>query len=55
MPIRGLRAETYKRNITVYDNAFAQSDFSRLMPDGHVELRNVMFAPLVNKLMHGVR
>lgn len=47
MPIRGLRAESYKRNITVYDNAFAHSDFARLMPDGHVELRNVMFAPLV--------
>jgi GAF domain-containing protein len=47
MPIRGLRAESYQRNITVYDNAFDNSEFTRLMPAGHVALKNVMFAPLV--------
>jgi GAF domain-containing protein len=47
MPIRGLRAESYSRNITVYDNYFAESDFARIMPNGHVSLKNVMFAPLV--------
>jgi GAF domain-containing protein len=47
MPIRGLRAESYIQNITVYDNNFETSDYVSLMPFGHVPLRNVMFAPLV--------
>jgi len=47
MPIRGLRAEAYHRAAVVYDNDFALSDWMQFMPPGHVELTNVMFAPLV--------
>ncbi len=47
MPIRGLRAKAYHHNITVYDNEFMGSEFAAMMPEGHVALENVMFAPLV--------
>jgi len=47
MPIRGLRAEAYSMNMTVYHNEFKQSAYARFMPSGHVALRNVMFAPLL--------
>jgi transcriptional regulator with GAF, ATPase, and Fis domain len=47
MPIRGLRAESYSRNITVYNNNFEESEFVHMMPTGHVAMNNVMFAPLV--------
>lgn len=47
MPIRGLRAEAYKTNRAVYDNDFMNSEWVHFMPKGHVEMRNVMFAPLV--------
>ncbi len=47
MPIRGLREVAYRENRTVYDNEFMQSHWVEFMPEGHVVLRNVMFAPLV--------
>ena len=47
MPIRGLRAEAYSYAETVYHNNFADSKWTDLMPEGHVKLRNVLFAPLV--------
>jgi hypothetical protein len=47
MPIRGLRAEAYKRKQAVYDNDFANSQWMQFMPTGHCELRNVLFAPLI--------
>ncbi len=46
MPIRGLRAEAYKSGRAVYDNDFHNSGWMKFMPEGHVELRNVLFAPL---------
>ena len=46
MPIRGLRAESYKSGKAVYDNDFMNSEWVKYMPEGHVEMRNVMFAPL---------
>ncbi len=46
MPIRGLRAESYKSGRAVYDNDFMNSEWIKFMPQGHVVLRNVMFAPL---------
>jgi len=46
MPIRGLRAETYRTGKVVYHNDFSNSKWSKLMPEGHVDLDNVMFAPL---------
>ncbi len=47
MPIRGLRETAYRTNKTVYDNTFMDSEWAMLMPEGHVRLENVMFAPLV--------
>jgi len=47
MPIRGLREECYKTFRAVYDNKFWQSKWTEFMPEGHVELKNVMFAPLI--------
>lgn len=46
MPIRGLRAEAYMKGRPVYDNNFSNSKYMRLMPKGHVKLKNVLFAPL---------
>ena len=46
MPTRSLRAEAYGDGKTVYDNDFSGSGWMKLMPAGHVDLRNVMFAPM---------
>jgi len=46
MPIRGLRAETYRTGKVAYHNDFSNSQWTRFMPEGHVSLDNVMFAPL---------
>lgn len=46
MPIRGLRASVYKTHRAAYDNGFMQSNWVTFLPTGHVELKNVMFAPL---------
>ena len=46
MPIRGLRGEAYSSGRTVYDNDFSGSEWMKLMPEGHVDLDNVLFAPL---------
>jgi PAS domain S-box-containing protein len=46
MPIRGLRAEAYSTGKVVYCNAFPSSEWASLMPQGHVVLKNVLFAPL---------
>ena len=47
MPIRGLRGEAYRNASPVYHNNFAASPWSDLMPEGHVQLDNLLFAPLV--------
>jgi GAF domain-containing protein len=46
MPIRGLRALAYETHKPVYDNDFMNSRYMRFMPEGHVAMRNVLFAPL---------
>lgn len=46
MPIRGLREEVYKTGRAVCDNDFSKSTWMEFMPDGHVVLENVLFAPL---------
>jgi GAF domain-containing protein len=46
MPIRGLRAIAYKTQKAIYDNDFMNSKWVKFMPEGHVVLKNVMFAPL---------
>lgn len=46
MPIRGLREIPYRTGEVAYDNDFHDSDWMKFMPEGHVRLENVMFAPL---------
>ena len=46
MPIRGLREQAYRESRVVYENDFSGSAWTQFLPEGHVELRNVMFAPL---------
>ena len=47
MPIRGLRAEAYRTGKVAFDNDFSNSKWMEFLPDGHVRLENVMFAPLM--------
>jgi PAS domain S-box-containing protein len=47
MPIRGLHEEAYRSGKAVYCNDFSRSEWVKLMPQGHADLENVMFAPLV--------
>jgi hypothetical protein len=47
MPIRGLREKAYQTCKTVFDNDFAQSHYVDILPNGHVRLENVLFAPMV--------
>lgn len=46
MPIRGLRLRAYQLGKAIFDNNFEKSHFSDFLPDGHVSLKNVLFAPL---------
>jgi len=47
MPVRGLRAEAYRTGKPVCENAFQGSNWTELLPEGHVCLENVMFSPLL--------
>lgn len=47
MPIRGLRSESYAKKATIYDNAFMNSEWLQYLPEGHVPMQNVLFAPLI--------
>ena len=46
MPIRGLRATAYETHSAVFENDFMNSPWVGYMPEGHVEMANVLFAPL---------
>ncbi|MHB9111580.1 MAG: SpoIIE family protein phosphatase [Thermoleophilia bacterium] len=47
MPIRGFRGEVYNTNKGAYENDFMNSEWTGFMPEGHVRLDNVLFAPLL--------
>lgn len=47
MPIRGLREQAYRYGKPVYNNDFNNSQWVKYMPKGHVQLENVLFAPLI--------
>ena len=46
MPIRGLREIAYKTKDVVYDNAFSESSWMKYIPQRHMRLDNVLFAPV---------
>jgi GAF domain-containing protein len=47
MPIRGLRGEAYRKTKPAFHNDFSKSEWAAYMPEGHVKLNNVLFAPLL--------
>lgn len=47
MPIRGLREEAYTSGKVVFNNNFMNSEWVKLMPEGHIKLSNVLFSPLI--------
>ncbi len=47
MPIRGLREVAYRTGKAVFLNEFQDSDWTLFLPEGHVEVQNVAFAPLM--------
>ncbi len=47
MPIRGLRESAYRNAVAVFDNDFSHSPWLDFLPQGHVRLDNVLFAPLI--------
>jgi GAF domain-containing protein len=49
MPIRGLRGEAYNLSSVVYDNNFMKSPHLKFIPPGHVDMENVLFAPLMHE------
>lgn len=46
MPVRRLKETAYLEHKTVFYNGFPGSRSQKLLPEGHVRLKNVMFAPL---------
>ena len=55
MPVRGLRAESYRTGKVVYDNHFTESPWADILPKDHARLDNVLFAPLkINEKVVGV-
>ena len=46
MPVRGLRGEAYESGKVACDNDFENSKWKEFLPQGHVQLKNVLFAPL---------
>lgn len=46
MPIRGLREKVYSTGKAVCENNFTASRFKYLVPQGHISIENVLFAPL---------
>ena len=49
MPVRGLREKAYREKRTVYHNDFSNTGWTTFLPEGHMQLRNVLFAPLIVK------
>jgi len=47
MPIRGLRAQVYHTEKAIYDNDYPNSQWTGFLPQGHIPLDNVLFAPLM--------
>ncbi len=47
MLIRGLSKEAYRTGTTFFKNDFSDSKQKGLMPEGHMEIANIMLAPLI--------
>lgn len=47
MPLRGLKAQVIASKAPRVENEFSSTPFASLVPSGHKEIHNVLFAPLV--------
>lgn len=47
MPIRGLRSQVYRSGDAAVDNDFRSSPWTEFLPEGHMGVDNLLFAPLV--------
>jgi PAS domain S-box-containing protein len=47
MPIRGLRGQVYQSGRVAYENDFQSTQWVLYLPEGHVGVDNLLFAPLV--------
>ena len=47
MPIRGMRGEVFSSGNAIYHNDFPQSGWAHFLPEGHVQLENVLMAPMI--------
>lgn len=46
LPIRELKAESYRQGKALYENKLLKSNWARFLPKKHTSLKNVLFAPL---------
>ncbi len=46
-PVQGIHAEVFKTGKTIYRNNFAGSEWQKLLPEGHIGIDNVLYAPLI--------
>lgn len=47
MPLRGLRGEVYSSGNAIFHNDFLESKWSHFLPEGHLQLENVLMAPMI--------
>jgi PAS domain S-box-containing protein len=47
MPIRGLREQAVRSRKAVFCNDFPASEWQGILPEGHVRLDNILFAPVI--------
>lgn len=47
MPIRGMREEVYHSRKTQFENDFSDNEWVQYLPDGHVDIKNILFTPLL--------
>ncbi|MBN2529036.1 MAG: PAS domain S-box protein [Deltaproteobacteria bacterium] len=49
MSVGGFVADAYKTGRPVYQNEFNLSEHASMLPEGHISLQNILFAPLMEK------
>lgn len=47
MTVRGMREKVYKFKRVICENDFINSSYVNYLPEDHIELRNVLFAPII--------
>ena len=48
MTLSGFKAEVFKTGKVMFDNDFSNSKWMQYIPEGHIELTNVLFGPIKN-------